>query len=261
MPPHTHDYAELIYVERGSAIHQVNGVNDRVGKGDVLFIYPETVEHCYLDFDKSFSLLQILFTGESFNFIVGRYSESVDGLLSETSKNRLVNLRPMQQIWFERNFDSLLLTRHSLIEIERFLLNFIYIIRESNNLNGRENGSEHWLNKALREIQEPKNFIKGTKGFVEICNRSAEHVEREVKKKTGRTITDVVNQARIAWASYMLIYSDTSIIDIAYGCGLDSISYFYKLFHEHYKISPARYRKQGDPSSETKLKDYLIPPF
>jgi len=247
---HTHDYAELIYVERGSAIHQVNNVNTRVGKGDVLFIYPDTVAHCYLDIDKSFSLLQILFPKESFRFITQRYNESVHELLGEMNNSRLVNLGPMQQIWFERNFDSLLVNTRTLIEIERFLLNFICMIRETNNMCGNGSSTGQWLDRALREIQEPRNFIKGTKGFVDLCNHSAEHVEREVKKRTGRTVTDVVNQARMSWASYMLIFSNANIFDISYGCGLDSISYFYKLFHEHFRISPGKYRKQASVSSE-----------
>lgn len=247
MPLHSHDYAELIYVERGSCEHRVGDSHTRIGKGDVLFIYPETVLHCYQNYDKYFSILQILFPQYSFMFIRNRYSDAVLGLFDHAGSEPLVNLAPMQQIWFERNFDRLLLNEGSLIDIERFLLNFIGLLGESESRS--RPGAVTWLDRALREIQEPDNFRKGTRGFVDLCNRSAEHVEREVRKRTGRTVTDVVNQARMAWASYMLIFSDSDVMDIAYGCGIESTGYFYKLFRDHYGVAPAKYRKTAERST------------
>lgn len=249
LPLHSHDYAELIYVERGSAVHQVEGSETRIGKGDVLFIYPEVVQHCYRKYDQHFSLLQILFPQESFQFIRQRYRSAVSLFSEYAESDPFATLGAMQQIWFERNFDRLLVNERSLIEIERFLLNFIGLVTEANA--ARQTVTVHWLDRALREIQEPANFRKGTVGFVGLCNRCAEHVEREVKKRTGRTVTDVVNQARMAWAAYMLIFSDMNIVDISYGCGLESTSYFYRLFHEHYGISPARYRKRAEKTTTT----------
>lgn len=255
LPPHTHDYAELVYVERGSCVHQMNGIDTGIGKGDVLFIYPDVVEHCLHHYNPHFSILQILFPQESFWYIKNRYAESVESIFGQRSRNPLVNLGPMEQLWFERNFDRLLVDQGSLIEIERFLLNFIGLIQETD----QPASAGSWLDRALREIQEPANFRRGPAGFVELCNRSAEHVEREVKKRTGRTVTDVVNQARMGWASYMLIFSDAEIVDIAYGCGLESMSYFYKLFRQHHGMSPGRYRRKAEREDITATATSIVP--
>lgn len=254
LSPHTHDYAELIYVERGSCSHYCNGEEARVGKGDVLFIYPDTVEHCYRDLDSNLSLLQILFPRSSFSFITTRYAPWVNTLLGESIENPLCTFGPLQQIWFEHNFNRLLVAEESLIEIERFLLNFIGMMYQRDD--APSSGS--WLERAIREIREPENFRRGARGFIDLCNRSGEHVEREVKKRTGHTITGVVNQARMAWASYMLIFTDVEIIDIAMGCGIQSTSHFYKLFHDHYGVSPAKYRKNMGKSSTSQLGNDLM---
>ncbi len=245
LPPHTHDYAELVYLERGSCTHYCNGEETRIGKGDVLFIYPDSVEHCYRDYDASISLLQILFPRSSFSFITTRYRPWVGSLLGESIDNPLCTFGPLQQIWFEHNFNRLLVAEESLMEIERFLLNFIGMIFQRDD----EPASGSWLEKAIREIREPTNFRRGAQGFIDLCNRSGEHVEREVKRRTGYTITGIVNQARMAWASYMLIFTDVEIIDIANGCGIQSLSHFYKLFRNHYGVSPARYRKNMGKAS------------
>lgn len=242
LPLHTHDYAEMVYVERGSCTHVMNDVSNTVGKGDVLFMLPDNDEHQYVDADRALSLLQILFEKDSLAFLIHRYGPSVARILTRGHRSPLVTLTPLQQIWFERSFNALLVNPGSLIAIERFLLNFAALVDQAERRNN--SAAVSWIEKAFQEIQEPANFRKGVRGFVDICNRSGEHVEREVKKLTGNTITDVVNQARMAWASYMLIYSDMEIIDLAEACGFGSHSRFYKVFRDHFGLPPARYRKQ-----------------
>ncbi len=258
LPLHTHDYAELVYLERGTCIHEVNGIASRVSKGDILFMQPNIIEHRYLDVDDNLSMLQILFQRDSYLFISSRYETSVRELFGDSTRNPLFHLDPVQQIWFERNYNQLLITEGSLIEIERFLLNVIGLISESDP-EGTHGAAASWLDRAFKEIQEPKNFSKGVQGFVEICARSAEHVDREVKKRTGHTVTDVVNQARMSWASYMLVYSDAEILDIALGCGFDSLSYFYKLFKKYFNISPVKYRIAVGKSSSLQDRNILHP--
>lgn len=242
LPPHRHDYAEMVYVERGTCSHVMNGVATTVGKGDVLFMLPDHDEHCYENADRALSMLQILFQKDSLAFLIGRYGQAVARLLTRKVRSPLIQLAPLQQIWFERSFNALLVNPGSLIAIERFLLNFAALVDEADKRDNRS--TVPWIEKGFQEIQEPSNFRRGVRGFVDICNRSGEHVEREVKRLTGHTITDVVNQARMAWASYMLIYSDMEIIDLAEACGFASQSRFYKVFRDHFGIAPAKYRKQ-----------------
>ena len=245
LPRHSHDFAEIIYVEGGSCLHEMNDTSATVRKGDVLFIYPETVEHLYRDCTETLSILQILFPAETFVFMMDRYAEDLESIFGIEAANPLVSLIPQRQIWFENNFSRLVTSEQALINFERFLLDFFWLVRESNN--GSSPSSTSWLERAMREIQEPENFRKGHQGFIGLCNLSAEHVERVVKSRTGRTVTDIVNQARMAWAAYMLTFSEKQIIDICYGCGIESLGHFYKLFRDHFGCSPAKYRKQIGP--------------
>jgi AraC family cel operon transcriptional repressor len=250
---HTHDYAELFYIERGYCVHEINKKDKNATKGDILFIRPDTVQHCIKEYSKNISLLQIMFQKGSFSFIGDRYISTEWESLWDTEKSTKFHFDPMHQLWFENNFNRLLISDNSLFEIERFLLNLIGLIQDSHPISPIKT-SDHWLDRALTAIQEPEIFSQGVQGFVSICNRSPEHVEREVKKRTNQTITEILNQARMGWASYMLIYSDTDIIDIADGCGFNSVSYFYKLFGEYFNQSPSRYRKSLRDQSEMKVK-------
>lgn len=257
---HSHDYAEIFYVERGGFTHIVNERVKVVQKGDILFIPPECARHQITDYDKSISLLQILFPQSSYNFINGRYRLPGWPELWNADSSEPFKMSLTEQQWFENNFNRLLISDNSLFEIERFLLNLFSLIGDTQKKSAT-NAQENWLDKARKEIQEPENFKIGVQAFISLCGRSHEHVERELKKRTNQTITDVVNSARMAWASYMLIFSDVDIMDIADGCGFNSVSYFYKLFHNYFNISPSRYRKtlkgHADVNSSGDFRNYM----
>ena len=63
------------------------------------------------------------------------------------------------------------------------------------------------------------------------------------KKKTGITVTEYKNSAKIAEAKRLLVTTDEKITDIAIKCGYGSVSYFTKIFSASEKVSPAQYRR------------------
>ena len=166
----------------------------------------------------------------------------------------IIKLNLFQQCWIETNFNRLLSSNEkSIFELERFLLNLISVIAKS--ASGSESGSTiEWLNYAIKRIQEPQFFTKGVPGFVSLCNKSPEHVERELKKRTGKTITEVVTQARMSWAAYKLAFTTTEVLDIIFDCGFNSTSHFYKIFKKYYMVTPFQYRK----TIKTFLTEYYL---
>ena len=64
------------------------------------------------------------------------------------------------------------------------------------------------------------------------------------KRVFGVTMTDYINELRIARAAYLLSVSSYSLREICDFIGFNSLSYFNKLFKEKYVVSPAKYRKQ-----------------
>ena len=75
-----------------------------------------------------------------------------------------------------------------------------------------------------------------------------EYLAKIYKRKTGKTLKDAVNEARIARARVLLEQTDRKIIDIALETGFDNVPYFSTLFKKMTGFSPADWRKrrQGD---------------
>lgn len=81
------------------------------------------------------------------------------------------------------------------------------------------------------------------KDIAKIFGMSESSFARTIKKWTGMTIVNVLNEVRIAHATKMLINSTCTISEIAYQCGFNNLSYFNKIFKEKRSISPKQYRK------------------
>lgn len=67
---------------------------------------------------------------------------------------------------------------------------------------------------------------------------------RYLKKITGKTFTNLVNEYRIVHASKLLVEKPTSITDICYESGFNNFSHFNKLFKKITGKSPSNYRNE-----------------
>ena len=260
LPLHTHDYGEIVYIEAGECVHKINSKCQNLKRGDLFIIRPEIDTHHFIKGENPVTLLQILFCRKSYDFLHRRYFNHDRGKTiwhKKVQEPLLFSLNIAQRVWIENSFSHLLTGNNSRFELERFIMNLTDTLTAGEAAGNRPDSEDNWLDVALREILEPVHFQKGTKGFVDLCGRSHEHVERELKKKTGHTIIYVVNKARMGWASYTLTFTKMEIIDIAYDCGFSSISHFYRLFKQEYGVAPSRYRKTFRSVTDVRAQELL----
>ncbi len=121
----------------------------------------------------------------------------------------------------------------------RFLLNVMYLVRTAGTHAGRT--VPRWLGKLVGALDDPALAREGTSGLVARSGRSAEHVARECRRWYGKTPTDLVNDARIAWASRRLASGDASPLEVSIDCGFANLGHFYRLFRARMGDSPSRW--------------------
>jgi len=73
---------------------------------------------------------------------------------------------------------------------------------------------------------------------------------RYFKRKTKKRFMEVVNETRIVHAQKLLAETDKSALEIAFECGYESSSYFYRQFKLFSKLSPLAYRNQIKETSD-----------
>ncbi len=76
----------------------------------------------------------------------------------------------------------------------------------------------------------------------ELVNMSQVSFNRFMKKRTGKTFVDYVNDVRIGHAAIRLIEKDISISEIAFNCGFNNIANFNRVFKKSKNCTPSQYR-------------------
>ncbi len=71
-----------------------------------------------------------------------------------------------------------------------------------------------------------------------------QRVADTVKKATGLTLKNLVNQVRLAEAKRLLRETDLPVIDIAFGVGYGTSAHFHRVFKEEEGVTPLAYRAQ-----------------
>lgn len=67
-------------------------------------------------------------------------------------------------------------------------------------------------------------------------------LSREIRRRTGKTYKELLQEKRMQQAVYMLSNSAVLVTDIIESVGYDNTSYFYRIFREKYGMSPKEYR-------------------
>ena len=69
-------------------------------------------------------------------------------------------------------------------------------------------------------------------------------LSREIKRRTGKNYTQLVQEKRLAQAAFLLRSTDRNVDDIANAVGYENVGYFHRIFNQSYGMSPRRYRLQ-----------------
>ena len=101
--------------------------------------------------------------------------------------------------------------------------------------------SDEAIWQALRYAES--NYTSGSlTELAEALHCDLSWLSREIKRKTGKTYTQIVQEKRLAQAAFLLKNTDRNVADIAAAVGYENISYFHRLFHSAYGKSPKHYR-------------------
>jgi AraC family transcriptional regulator of arabinose operon len=108
----------------------------------------------------------------------------------------------------------------------------------------------HGVNRSNERVRRALDFIAANsmraislRDVARDVGLSACRLSHLVKQHTGRTVLQIVGQARIRQAQHLLERSAKSCTEIAYEVGFGDQSYFIKQFRRETGTTPARYRR------------------
>lgn len=240
---HQQDYAEIFWIESGHGVHRINGHKVKLEEGDVVWIRPTDCHSLRAAAGSAgFVITNLAFPAESLEHLRRRYFPRHDGFLwAQTSQpfcQRVGRDELKRLAAWTRHLDAAPRTK---LELDRFLVDLVHRAVEGNHEPVLEKLPD-WLRHGLSAIREGGRLAEGPAGLAAICRRSPEHINAILKNRLGTTTTQVLNRVRMDLAASQLRISTKSILDICFDCGLSNLGHFYKLFHEHFGMSPRQYR-------------------
>ena len=187
-----------------------------------------------------------------------------DNLLQDSLLNRSL-MKPIKKL-FEDSFYGVLFSRETAIAayskirnlsklegLEYFLsfislLHFLAISEDQKKLSSYSPTTENFHNsEKIKIIYEyvKENFREKlkVKDVAALVNMTEVSFSRFIKKRTGKTFIDYLNDVRIGFASQWLLENDESIAEIAYKAGFNNVSNFNRIFKSRKNCTPTEYIK------------------
>lgn len=237
VPPHIHDFHEVFWVEDGGGVHLINGTRQPLRAGQLMLIRPRDA-HC---FEGAATFTNVAFASSRWERLTRHYvSAPVRG---PRCLPRAITLSPFDQ----RELGSLALElaggNRGALTTDRFLLKVLALLSGAPRTSPLRRAPPGWVATVLQTVSgEPRHF-QSTRSLAALAGYSPEHVARALRRFTGRTPTEVINEARMIYAARRLTDGEDDILTIALDCGFQSLGHFYRLFLRAYGMPPDAFRR------------------
>lgn len=252
-PEHTHDYVEVVYMCSGKTTHIINGNEITLNEGELLFLNQYAKQKIkradendiavnFIILPEFFDQMPELMDNEETplrNFIVDCLCDN--GNTRSFLHFKVADVLPVQNL-VENLIYTLIYDTPNKRRINQTTMGllFLQLMNYTDRLEA-ENADNDIIIRTLSYIEE--HYKDGS--LTEIADKL--HIDiytlsREIKRKTGKTYTELLQEKRLNKAAFLLKNSDMKISTVAEKVGYDNFSYFHRIFARAYGATPKKYR-------------------
>lgn len=174
------------------------------------------------------------------SFLKGMLERSRLGILFSRETTELMTPR-IEALTKKTGFDSvleLISILHDLSTSRRSVT-----LSDANNNTDAVNYNSRRIQKVFEYLNENYSQVVSLAVVAQLINMPEVSFSRFIKKKTGKTFVDSLNDIRIGHASRMLINSTDTIAEVAFKCGFNNMSNFNRLFKRRKNTTPKDFRE------------------
>ncbi|MCR5580767.1 MAG: AraC family transcriptional regulator [Pseudobutyrivibrio sp.] len=255
-PKHSHNYVEMVYMVSGFTRHKVNGNEVILRQGELLLMNQHATQEIYPARENDIAV-NIMILPEFFDRVLmmlgnenSMLRDFIIDCLRSTSGHvdylhfQVADVLPVQNL-MENLIYALLenLPNSGLINQSTVGLLFLHLLQHTETLTiGGDRFEDEVMMKVLSLIEE--NYRDGElSNLCQELDTDLYTISRIIKRRTSRNYTDLLQEKRLKYASFLLSTTELSVTDISSDVGYNNFSYFYKIFKKQYGLTPKEYRK------------------
>jgi len=251
---HTHNFMEFVYMCKGSTHHIVNGKDVFLNEGEMLFLNQNATQEIFPAGEQDIAINFFIlpeFLEYGLKMIETEKNQLRDFLLGclRSEKNapgylhfKVSDILSVQNL-VENLITSLYNRDKNKLSINQATMGllFLELINCTERLETDTGNEQKLIIDVLGYIEENYRDGKLTE-LAKLLNYDFNWLSKEIKKRTGKTYTDLVQNKRLSTAAYLLTSTSKTVMDIALEVGYDNVSYFHRIFQSRYGLSPKKYR-------------------
>lgn len=252
-PPHSHDYVEVVYMCRGTTAHVVNGQPLTLRAGELLFLSQHAVQEIAAAGADDLAV-NLIILPPFFDRCLEMIGEEetplrrfvLDALSGKEGDVGFLHFRAAEILPVQNLMENLLWTLIENVPNKRRInqttmgLLFMHLLNNVDQL--AWNGEEQPLTLRVMQYVE-EHYKDGTLGeAAALLGQETYTLSREIKRRTGRTFTQLLQEKRLSQAAFLLAHTTLKVEEIANAVGYYNLTFFHRLFAERYGQSPKKYR-------------------
>ena len=266
---HTHDFIELVFIEKGSGRHEISGVIGDINEGDVYLVEPGTnhgyhiadhypVTLCNVIFDASIIQreLEVLYENDPFFnfFYVEPFLNKRKPLQPHLNVQRSDRIKLQQMIESlieedqKRELGYQMFIKTALIQLLIFLSR--YYDKTNRAVSITLNNEQEMMRSICEFIAAHRTQPLSLEQVSRLCGLGTTSFSTKFKSFTGCTFIEYRNRLRVKLACEDLASTNNKILDIAMNAGFEDLSHFNKVFRSELCMSPKEYRNRSSSIGE-----------
>ncbi len=257
-PVHYHDEYELNFIRNGQGLKRIIGDHQgEMGNAELVLVGPN-LPHSWLPNSPDYTTvgkdvqeITIQFHADLFDdkFLKRNQLYFIRDLLDKSSKGIAFSEETINAVAPRLNalvkktgFDSIL-----------ELMSILHDLSTSRNMKllSDESFMDNKITYNSRRIESVFEFMRENfdkevtlSEVAKIAGMTEVSFSRFIKKRTGKTFIDSLNEIRLGHAARRLIDTTETISEIAYKCGFNNLSYFNRLFKSRKNCTPKQFREE-----------------
>ena len=263
-PKHRHDYVEMIYMCSGTTHHRINGRDVWLRKGELLLLNQQAQQEIFPAGEEDIAVNFIILP-EFFDYSLKMMEQEpnalrefvVNCLRYDTGEAGYLHFQVADILPIQNLVENLIWTIHNRQANKRSInqatmgLLFLQLMNHMDKLKTDTGETQGLMIAVLRYIEEHYRDGELTQLAGEL-HYDVPWLSREIRRRSGRTYTELVQEKRLQQAAYLLTHTSMSVLEIGLAVGYENQSYFHRLFQKQYGRTPRKYRVEEHKALEIK---------